>query len=629
MSATVKALEEIKEDASTSTESSPMSEGEYQSLIEKLPEIELKYKLGDVDNVIEDKSNPSESYWEFERTLDEAEKLVQKYRERLLQEQPSWYYKFLAIQAEAKDYFDTITPGYRLDMYLLAQDLLHELPQRLKEEESRQKSEARKTLKNIIRVIITGLEYLYSTGDFSTAITRAQDINKLVETKLVTKEDPAYGTRAVIQHFLGRALRQRGQDEDNQQALDCFYQCSEYYFEMARHRKKKEAERKKEEAEVSKKKDVGADKKEKEDAETVKKNNADVIYARTRAMVSLAFGAGFLFYNSQSDLARAKSQITQARSAFLRDDGGICCKLHYNYLKLLYASILRAEAGELTVEEAGEDSQRKAERDAAQEKLERALEILEGCEKEFKNKPKYFIHTLYNKALVHLYQGPTHYDHTQACITELIQRCHDNPRWLANGLILKSHFERRLGDVEAALADALRAYNHAGNHLPVRIEALLACGQAQMERGQLIAARNDFEKAIRLNNGANLKLDAMAHLLLTELAIMQQRAQQAREQFSQVKSLIAVIRHGFILNKYRQLEAKIDDLQTDFVIQSEIEDLDYKRYEAELQRWLLEKSLREDSNLTRVAERLNVSKRTVYLWLDKHGIRMSRTQSGL
>ncbi|HEV7373960.1 MAG TPA: hypothetical protein VGN95_04535 [Pyrinomonadaceae bacterium] len=591
-----------------------MSEGEYQSLIEKLPVIELKYKLGDVDNVIVDKSNPSETYWEFERTLDEAEKLVQKYRERLLQEQPSWFYKFLAIGAEAKDYFDTVTPGYRLDMYLLAQDLLRELPQRLKEDESRQNSEARKTLKNIIRVIIAGLEYLYSTGDFSTAITRAQDINKLVETKLVTKEDPAYGTRAVIQHFLGRSLRQRGQDEDNQQALDCFYQCSEYYFEMARHRKKK---------------DAGANKKEKEDAEIVKMNNADVIYARTRAMVSLAFGAGFLFYNSQSDLVRAKSQITQARSAFLRDDGGIRCKLHYNYLKLLYASILRAEAGELTVEEAGEDSQRKAERDAAQEKLERALDILEGCEKDFKNKPKYFIHTLYNKALVHLYQGPTHYGHTQACITELIQRCQDNPRWLANGLILKSHLERRLGDVEAALADALRAYNHAGNHLPVRIEALLACGQAQMERGQLIAARNDFEKAIRLNNRANLKLDAMAHLLLTELAIVQQRAQQAREQFSQVKSLIAVIRHGFILNKYRQLEAKIDDLQTDFVIQSEIEDLDYKRYEAELQRWLLEKSLREDSNLTRVAERLNVSKRTVYLWLDKHGIRMSRTQVGL
>jgi tetratricopeptide (TPR) repeat protein len=167
----------------------------------------------------------------------------------------------------------------------------------------------------------------------------------------------------------------------------------------------------------------------------------------------------------------------------------------------------------------------------------------------------------------------------------------------------------------------MKAYNHAGNHLPVRIEALLARGQAQLARQRLSAARADFEMALQLNSDANLKLTAMAHLLLVELAIAQQQPQRAYESFLQAKALIPSIRHGFILNRYRQLETKIENLQTDFIIPSYTSDLDYKRLETELQAWLLEKALREDSNLTRVAQKLNVSKKTVYLWINKYKIK--------
>jgi hypothetical protein len=59
------------------------------------------------------------------------------------------------------------------------------------------------------------------------------------------------------------------------------------------------------------------------------------------AMVSLAFGVGFLYHNAPSDLTWAKGLTEQSRSAFLKDDGRACRELHYNYLELLYASILR------------------------------------------------------------------------------------------------------------------------------------------------------------------------------------------------------------------------------------------------------------------------------------------------
>lgn len=554
---------------------------EYETLLERVKAVERKYKIGDVDKRA---GLPAEGQWLFERELDQLEALLQKYEARFRTEYPAWYYKFLAIQAEAKEYFDTATSTYRLDLYLLAKQLYHQLPKRVALNETDELNQEKVILKNIIRVIVAGLEYLYSIGDFGNAIVYAHGLEDFVTNKgLATKTKPANGTLAVIYHFLGRAYRQRGIDDDYQRAIDYFYRSSEFYFEMARQRGNRDV---------------------------------DVIYARTRAMVSLAFGAGFLFYNAQSDLVRAKALIAQARLGFLRDNGQICCELHYHYLELLYASILRAEAGEIASYDSGED----AERSTAEEKLDHALEILERCENALKNKPKYFIHTLYNQALVYLYQG--NHEKARERVVDLLQKCTDSPRWVANGLILRSHLERRLGDFDAALRDAMGAYSQAGNHLPVRMEALLARGQAQLARRQLIAARADFEKALQLNNGANLKLTAMAFLLLIEVAIAQQKPEEALARFTEAQAIMPSISHGFIRNKFRQLEGQLENLQTDFVISGTGDEVDYKRFDSALQRWLLEKVLREDSNLTRAAQKLNVSKKTVYMWIDKYHIKV-------
>lgn len=560
---------------------------EYQRLIARIKEAELDYKLGRVDKKDDAPDSSGKVRWHFAETLDELERLVNQDRERFMREHPAWYYKLLAIQAEAKEYFDTATPTYRLDIYLLAQKLYRELPRQVGPNDDTE----RVVLKNKIRVIVAGLEYLYSIGDFATAIIYAQGLDDfVVRSGLVTSTKPAHGTLAIIYNFLGRAYRQRGIDDDYQLAIDYFYKCSDSYFEMARN--------------------------------CPQNQEADVIYAKTRAMVSLAFGAGFLFYNAQSDLGRAKALIGQARLAFLRDNGDTCCELHYNYLELLYASILRAEAGEIIGEETGETDQLTAQRIAVREKLNSALKILDDCGKALASKPKYYVHALYNKALIYLYLGPDHYAKSSECITELLARSQDNPRWLANGLVLKSHLARRLKDFDTALAESLKAYNLAGNHLPVRIEALLARGQAQIERHQLGAARNDFEKALELNNNANQKLTAMTNLLLVELAIKEHKPSQAYELFSKVIELMPSIKHGFILNRYHKLGAILDELQTDFVIPGTAKELDYKKFDSELQLWLLAKALREDRNLARVAQRLNVTKKTVYLWLAKYNIKV-------
>lgn len=575
----------------------------YAALLGELRQLEKKYKLGNVDAEVKDPAT-GKTTWVFEEELCKAERLVLEHQDRLLEENPSWYYKFIAIRAEAREYFGTATPSYRLDLYQLAQRLHRELLKRkdVPPDPVGVESEERKTLKNVIRVIIAGLEYLHGTSEFGTAIAYARELYDFVNNSgLATKDNPAYGTKSVVCYFLGRTHRQRGIDDDYRLAIDYFYQCSENYFELARQRESKN---------------------EVESSRHPESKNEDVIYARTRAMVSLAFGAGFLYHNALSDLARAKGLIAQARLAFIKDDGGTCCLLHYNYLELLYASILREEAGELDPAREGEEPDEAAKRVAAKEELDRALRILNRCEETLARKPSYYIRFLYNKALVYMYQGPDRYGEALDCVKRLLDMCQENPRWLANGLVLKSRLERRLGDAEAALADALSAFNQAGSHLPIRVEALLARGKAQEDRGNLAGARADFEKASQLNNGANRRLEVLSLILLAQVAIAQQQPQVALEKYAQAQELIPSINHGFILNRYRALQEKITNFQADFIIPSSTSDLTYEEHEKALRCWLLEKALREDNNLTRVAQRLGVSKKTLYQWRDAYGTKV-------
>lgn len=558
------------------------AEDEYALLKAKVLKLKEQYLLGDVDRREIDALTGQE-VWAFEAALNEVWELAERYKQRLKDENSSLYLELQAIMAEAKDYFDTATPSYRLDLYESAMELHREIV-KIKQLAPDADAEERRRLKSIVRVVISGLEYLHSTSNFGVAISHAQRVLEFVcDSGLATEEDPAYPEKAVIYYFLGRTHRQRGLDDDYRLAIDYFYQCSDYYFAEARRN--------------------GI-------------NNVELIYARTRAAVSLAFGAGFLYFNAQSDLAQAKALITQARHAFLKDSGEIRCKHHYNYLELLYATILRAEAGELLLVQEGE-----AERATVKDKLDRALEILNGCQEALRSKPNYYRHLLYNKALVHLFRGPEEYPAARACIEEMVERCLDSPRWLANALVIRSRLERREGDADAALNDAMRAFNQAGSHLHARIEALFARGEAQFARNRPTAALADFEKAYQFSRGANKKQEIMSLILIAEVTLAQQQHQLALEKFAQAKNIIPTISHGYILNRYRRLEAKLTNQQSDFVIFGAVEDLDYDKHEKALRCWLLDKALREDKSFTRAARRLNISKKTIYQWRDNYKIK--------
>jgi len=547
-------------------------------LIRDLEVIEEQFKLGNVDDPL-----PKDSCT-FEEKLERLEQLVKQYRAELLAERPITFYRFTGIVAECREYFGRVSETYRLDLYYFAQRLFRELPK----EVSREDRPEREKVNSIIRVIVAGLEYLLTIGDFTTALSYGHKLLEYaVQTGLGTKSD-LDAPLAVIYQFLARALRARGVAEDCKDAIEYFYKCNEAYCEIALER------------------NVPAE---------------EIVYARTRAAVSLAFGAGFLFYNAKGDLIRAKDAIRPARLAFLRDSGKICCQLYYHYFELLYASILREEAGELCLITPEEPAQLDSERTIAQLKLNQAADIVETCARELGDRPKYFIHVLFNRALVHLYLGTDNYDRARECVQRLLVECQSDPRWLANVFVLKSHLARRVGDFNTALDDAIKANSQAGNHLLVKIEALLARGHAQLARNKFTAARADIERALQLNDGANLKLETSGNLLLAEIELEQKQPGKAYEKLLRVEELMPSIRHGSLINQYRQLSARLERMQHDYLITSNTEVLHYKKLEGELQRWLLEKALREDKNVTRVARRLQVTKKTIYMWLERYQIK--------
>jgi tetratricopeptide (TPR) repeat protein len=561
---------------------------DYRVLRKDLKEIEQQYKWGSVDKPVQSEDSPfvPES---FEEKLDRLEPVVEHYKEQLLGKDPALFYTFVAIQAEAKEYFGTATVTDQFDLYLFAQDLFYDLTKKLPASHPVVTRAARAEANSIIRVIVDGLEYLHTIGDFSTALMYGRKLHDFVVSRDLDVESEVDAPLAMIYQFLGRTLRGRGVDDDYEQAIDYFFKCNESYAQRAL---------------------------------SLRMSPDEIIYARTRAAVSLAFGAGFLFYNAKGDLVRARDAIAPARLAFLRDTGSICCKLYYHYFQLLYASILRDEAGELNLITHASGVPIESERAIAQAKLRQAKEIVDRCADAFAGRPKYSIHVLFNKALLLIYQGTEYYEQARACVEDLLDQCQYSPRWLANAFVLKSQLELRLGNVETAFADATKAHSHAGNHLPVKIEALLARGHVQLVRNNLSAARNDLQKALQLNDGTNLKWTALGNLLLVEVALKQNQPQQACETLVLVEEIMPSIRQGSIINRYRQLSAKVANIETDYLITSNTEILHYKKLERELQRWLLEKALREDNNITRVARRLQVTKKTIYMWLERYNIKI-------
>jgi tetratricopeptide (TPR) repeat protein len=373
--------------------------------------------------------------------------------------------------------------------------------------------------------------------------------------------------KAKVNYFQGRLYRQRGKEHDFEKATAKFYESSENYFKC------------------------------------VKKNSteADVIYSRTRASVCLGFGIGFLNY-TRSFLQRAKNVITPARLSFYKNDGKPCCQIHFYYLNLLYASVLRAEAGQASTEE-------------KRAKLFEAQDILEVCEQVFYRKPKYLVHAHYNLALLFYSLGKEKYGKALEHIDKIIDLSQGNPKWEANALIVKSRIYRQEGHHDEALQAASKACRQSVDYRAIYCEALLARGQAHLERKNFSAAQDDFNDVIDRNNNENQKVEAVALIYLTRTALNQNKRDDALELFGRVRGMMNTIEHGFVIDEFEKLKEELKVGPAPFFVSYREEDLTWDKHEKNLKKWLLQRALSTDKNVANAAKQLGVSNKTVYQWI--------------
>lgn len=575
------AQSQVKEEAAVAEhtpslkESSRRTGKDLDSLTSEIKRIDELSKRGEVDD---DK---------FRDDLSRVTKLVEQNKHTLISQDPSVYYKFKALHAEALHYFDQISLSYMSELYDEARKLYKEIWQFIKKQPLTDKDIL--VIKNKIRFIVEGLEYLYKEGSFDKALTYANGLYDIITAYLEAGGKTAFGTKAKVTYLQGRLYRQRANGaEDFELAIAKFYESSENYYNVAR-----------------------------EVIDKPNKSESQVIYARTRAAASLGFGIGFLNY-TRSHLQRAKNVITPARLAFLKDDGTPRCEIHFHYLNMLIASILRAEAG---VSSGIDKSREHEEPEAGSVEKIRKLEMAEGLlDKSLKyfeeKKHKYLIHAYFNRAILHYFFGPNQYAQARECLKKVKDLSPNNNKWTANALIVESRINLMEGHLDDAFQTAAEACRlSSADYRAIHCEARLARGMASLLRGAPLTAQDDFVEALKLNNGANQKVEAVALIRLTRAALAQHDREEARRLFPRAQEAMKTIEHGFIIDEFEKLKGGLNDEMNSFFISYTEADLTWSKHEEELKRWLLNRALGPKHNVASAATSLGLTRKSVYMWM--------------
>jgi tetratricopeptide (TPR) repeat protein len=572
----VKERKVVSEQIGSPKNGARIKEENYNSLLSEIKRINEISKRGEVDNDA------------FKDDLKILAERVQQNKSAILSRDPAIYYKFRAIQGEALHYFDQVSLSEISELYDEARKLYGEIWRLIKKQPLTERD--RLVVKNKIRFIVEGLEYLYRDGSFDKALMYANGLYEIITVYLEADGKTAFGTKAKVAYLQGRLYRQRANGAgDFEQAIAKFYESSENYYNVA--------------LEVVDKPD---------------QSESQVIYARTSAAASLGFGIGFLNY-TRSHLQRAKNVITPARLAFLKDDGKPRCEIHFHYLNMLISSILRAEAGGLNSMGGGGAVPGDSEATAAEKrnKLEMARSLLDESLQYFKKKRhKYLVHAYFNRAILHYFFGPDQYTQARECLKEVKGLSPHNNKWMANALIVESRInlmENRLDEAFHTAAEACRL--SSTDYRPVYCEALLARGMASMQKGALLIAQEDFEEALNLNNGANQKVETVALMRLTRIAIAQHKPEESRRLFAQAQEAMKSIEHGYIIDEFEKLKADLHVEMNSFFIPYTEADLEWSRHEKNLRRWLLQRALGSKHNVKAAANLLGLTRKSVYQWI--------------
>ena len=325
--------------------------------------------------------------------------------------------------------------------------------------------------------------------------------------------------------------------------------------------------------------------------------STDAIYQRARRLTgfyvakSLALGLAWTYY-TEGSLELASSLVRTARFLLVGTNEIVI----RNYIEILSASILTAQG-----------------------RRQEAIETLEKARKELKgyNHDAYRVRAANELAVayVHEYTREPNVDSQQKAITyiEEVKKFPD-VRWMSNALVTESRLLRALRNFEGAEQAAIEAFKIGGDQRFVKIDALIACGEARLELNNVNEACSDFLTAQR-EGFDNAKVQAVCHLHLARAYLQKGDHSLARRHQAEATRHLGHVDNAFVAQLAQTVESMIEKAAgADFYIPFSTSNLDPWEVEQKLRGFLTKWAKHKAGGENEPWKVLGVSKQTFYNW---------------
>jgi tetratricopeptide (TPR) repeat protein len=456
--------------------------------------------------------------------------------------------------------------------------LIRELPT----EATTQNIEALMQLREEVRYAVNWCQALYRENLYTKSLTLLQHCEKLTCSGGLARDDfPCWGTKAKIFHLKARVEAAYGTT-----GVKSYRKAIEYYQRAAEYKSKNYQK----------------------DKERV---DAELIFMQRR--VAMSVGIGMSFLNSfHGRLSEALDNVRVAETILMPSTD----ELKKAQLKLRYATVLRGFASPSSPE-------LRESMDLAKE----ALVIFEDRKHHL-----YSIRSIWEISLGNLYQGDvqeaqSYWKQLGAKIEELKKQTgHEDSYWRVNYWVLNSRISRRKGDFDAAFAAAEEGIKfvspHKHNLRLGHIDALVARSEALSGLNRAKEAIEDLEHAIEIMNEepslVSQKTEAVIHLHLARNYITLADAAEARRCMEHSRALQQQIEDRSVENLSSELNQELMEACKNFEIPLTTDDLSYRWWQEQLQRWLVARaSERYSSNESQMLKALGIVNKTLRDWREK------------
>jgi hypothetical protein len=456
------------------------------------------------------------------------------------------------------------------------------LTKELPTEATTENIEALMQLREQVRYAVNWCQALYRENLYTKSLAFLQRCEKLTCSGGLARDDfPCWGTKAKIFHLKARVEAAYGTA-----GVQSYRKAIEYYQRAAEYKSKNYQ-------------------KDKERVE------AELIFMQRRVAMSVGIGMSFLnsFHGRLND---ALDNVRVAETILMpsTDD------LKKAQLKLRYATVLRGFASPGSPE--------------LRESMDLAKEALVTFEdrKHF----LYSIRSIWEISLGALYkqdvqEAESYCRRLDEKIEEFKKQTgHEDSYWRVNYWVLKSRISRRNGNFDAAFAAAEQGIKfllpHKQNLRLGHIDALVAKSEALSGLNCAKEAIDDLEHARRVMSEepslVSQKTEAAIHLHLARNYITLADVAEARRCMERGRALQQQIEDRSVENLSSEVNQELMEACKNFEIPLTTDDLSYRWWQEQLQRWLVARaSERYSSNESQMFKALGIVNKTLRDWRDK------------